>query len=85
MSTYWYFECRSHAPSLRSEEFSQHTGDAHFERGITLAGLRPLDEQRTHWQGSTDQYFDNNARSFLGNHPACTIGFVNEYGEEHHP
>jgi len=97
MSTYWYFECLDHDPPLRSEdEFTQHTEDEHFRRGVALADARPVDEGEddSYWRmksvrfGGTDSeeamtraYFTMNARRFLAQHPHCRLGLVNEYGE----
>ena len=87
MSTYWYFECMDHTPTLTSDEFTQHTDDRHYDRAVELVANRSL---VTDWtEGSfaesdsaiTDGYFTGNANSFLANHPKCRIGFVNEYGE----
>lgn len=90
MSTYWYFECLSHEPPLRSdEEFTQHTGDRHWDRAMELAANRPVETDDSYWMrrsiGSdverVDSYFNMQARSFLSRHPDCHLGLVNEYGE----
>lgn len=79
MSTYWYFECVSHDPPLRSGgEFTQHTDDSAFRTALTLAAARPLPEEGV-WPEVG--FFERQARSFLQQHPACRLGIVSEYGE----
>lgn len=58
------------------EEFSQHTDDFHFRRGIALAHSRPV--SREWWENRYD-YFTANAFRALVGHDICTIGIVNEY------
>lgn len=83
MSTYWYFECLGHEPTLSSAgEFTQHTDDRHFRAAIDLARNRPValgddDDQADDPLG----FFERNARSFLVQHPVCPLGLVNEYDE----
>ena len=83
MSTYWYFECTEHDPPLQSEdEFTQHTDDAAFKRGVELALNR--DGIVSPWVGEwyeASDYFERNARRFLVNHPKCPLRLVSEYGE----
>ena len=82
MSTYWYFECLDHTPSIRSDsEFTQHTEDVYFDHAIDLALSRPLVELETILATGTTRYFDANAREFLKRHPMCKLELVNEYGE----
>jgi len=80
MSTYWHYECLDHIPAITSEEFTQHTDDAAFRRGIELAQSRPVPED---WYDTEDfaEYFASNACRFLRQHPTCTLGMVSEYGE----
>lgn len=85
MSTYWHFQCLDHTPPLTSEdEFTQHTDDTAFHRGLALAAARPLPSEdeldRLGLEPSSD-YFDRNARRFLIKHPACRLGLLNEYGD----
>lgn len=96
MSTYWYFECLDHTPTLRSqEEFTQHTGDRHWDRAIQLAASRPVDVDDSYWgldrvipnptdEQRSDAYFSMQTRAFLAQHPTCRLGIVNEY-DEHEP
>lgn len=88
MSTYWHYECMSHTPPLRSEEFTQHTDDRHFQRGIDLIAQRPVEADNRYWSAryateaeQVDGYFTMNATSFLAEHPDCLIELVSEYGE----
>lgn len=93
MSTYWYFECRNHTPALRSvDEFTQHTEDRWYWEAIALAHQRPVaPDDGAYWAAAntatvgdfqrTRLYFGMRARDFLTNHPDCTLGLVNEYGE----
>lgn len=89
MSTWWYYECLSHDPPLVSaDEFTQHTKDRYFIRGVELIGERPVEADDSYWgidHWATDErtgaYFNMNARRFLKDHPTCRIGLVNEYGE----
>lgn len=85
MSTYWYFECLSHDPPLRSDnEFTQHTDDEAFKRGLDLAAERALIQSALKLIGarvSVDDYFTNNALGFLRQHATCDVGAVDEYGE----
>lgn len=80
MSTYWHFECTDHTPPLLSEEFTQHTDDIHYVRGIELAQNRPVAESGPTFRGLSHDYFDRNARAFLFQHPACSLAVVSEYG-----
>lgn len=93
MSTYWYYECLDHTPPLQAaDEFTQHTGDRHYQRAIDLTAARPVDPNETYWSTAdmlndadrSDAYFSMNARRFLVAHPTCRLGFVNEYGD-HRP
>lgn len=82
MSTYWYFECLSHDPPLMlGEEFTQHTDDTAFKRGVELAHSRPIDPEWWDRHSLTDDYFTANACRALTGHDTCVIGIVNEYGE----
>lgn len=90
MSTYWYFECRDHTPALQSaHEFTQHTEDRWYWQGIALANQRPVEADGSYWSldptandfQRARMYFAMNATAFLSDHPTCTIGLVNEYGE----
>jgi hypothetical protein len=85
VSTYWYFQCLDHTPPLTSEdEFTQHTDDAAFHRGVKLAASRPLpteDELDDLGLHLSDDYFSRNARRFLLAHPACSLGLLNEQGD----
>lgn len=89
MSTWWYYECLNHDPPLTSAaEFTQHTADQHFIRGLELVAERPVEGDDSYWglvsatdDERTDAYFNMNARQFLKDHPTCRIGLVNEYGE----
>lgn len=85
MSTYWYMECLSHDPPLRSEnEFTQHTDDQYFAAGIRLIAERPLVidwDEINYNDGSPLGYYYINAIRFLDQHPKCEIGLLNEYGE----
>lgn len=79
MSTYWYFECLDHTPALQSvDEFTQHTDDGAYRAGVELAQQRPVDADG--YSAGTG-HFEGNARSFLVQHPTCSLGLVNEYGE----
>lgn len=82
MSTYWYYECLDHDPPIQSlDEFTQHTEDEAFARGVGLTEARPLAEKECTWNDRSREYFDNNARRFLLQHPTCRVGIINEYGE----
>ena len=75
MSTYWYFECLDHDPSIVSrDEFTQHTDDHAYRLAINLAENRPVEPVDGH------DYFEANARWFLTAHPICRLGLVDEYG-----
>ncbi|UXZ57068.1 hypothetical protein [Curtobacterium sp. Arg-1] len=79
MSTYWYFECLDHTPALQSaDEFTQHTDDGAYRAGVELAQQRPVDADD---YSTGTGHFEGNARSFLVQHPSCSLGLVNEYGE----
>lgn len=84
MSTYWYFECLSHTPAIRSDdEFTQHTDDDLYKMGIDMAYSRPfhkddMDEMCT--DSSTRGQFQRAAFRFLVQHPECKLGITNEYG-----
>lgn len=78
MSTYWYFECMNHTPPIGSEEFTQHTDDAAFHKGIELALARPLTSDLNDVEYG---YFERNTRIFLFAHPDCRLEIVNEYGD----
>jgi hypothetical protein len=75
VSTHWYLECVDHDPPLRSEEFTQHTDDEHFTKGMRLVAMRPLPELNV-----TD-YFASHAYTFLLQHPRCSVQAVSETGE----
>jgi len=78
VSTYWYFECDSHATPLRSEgEFTQHTDDAAYKHGIELANARPVGPVARHMGAGR---YENNARDFLALHPTCHIYAISEHG-----
>jgi hypothetical protein len=79
VSTYWYFQCLDHTPPLGSDEFTQHTDDEDYQRGIALAAARPLDH--AWWDGPQGTYAERNARSFLEAHPRCRLEAVSEYGD----
>lgn len=86
MSTYWYFECLSHDPPLRSDgEFTQHTEDEHYVHALELAAQRPLERPDDDWWYADENwhpfYYERQARWFLQSHPACALGLVNEYGD----
>lgn len=82
MSTYWYYECLDHEPTIESQdEFTQHTEDDAFRRGIELAQSRPLKPKDFEWHNSSREYFENNARRFLLQHPTCRLGIISEYKE----
>ncbi len=85
MSTYWYLECMDHDPPLKSfDEVTQHTDDVYYRRAVELVHQRPLDpdwENTYYRDGSADTYFEGHARAFLVQHPQCTVGLINEYGE----
>ncbi len=86
MSTYWYFECVSHTPALRSDdEFTQHTEDDAFHAAVALAQARPLEVPPDEWWYDDElwhsSYFERNARRFLQLHPECDLELVNEYGD----
>ena len=87
MSTYWYFECMDHTPTLTSDEFTQHTDDRHYERAVEMVANRPVslsDTTEDYYQTDAeraDQHFTRNTFAFLSAHPNCQIGFVNEYDE----
>ena len=77
MSTYWYFECNSHTPALRSgDEFTQHTDDEAFKTALALARSRPLP-----MDAEGGDYFSRHAVGFLKVHPTCELSIVSEYGE----
>jgi hypothetical protein len=77
MSTYWYFECASHEPPIRSDdEFTQHTDDDAFRTALGLARMRPIGQDQ-----EGDDYFSRRAIWFLKQHPACELAIVSEYGE----
>lgn len=81
MSTYWYFECKDHDPPIRShDEFTQHTDDFYYDRGVQLALNRPVPEE---WWDiiSLSEYFAHNALRFLSAHPNCNLELVNEYDQ----
>jgi hypothetical protein len=82
MSTYWYYKCTNHTPALRSEEFTQHTDDPYFRRGVELANARPFDPYED-WQDNddvVDKYYESNARRFLIDHPHCRLILISETG-----
>lgn len=82
MSTYWYFECLSHDPPLRSGgEFTQHTDDHAFKAALTLAAARPLTELPGEVVWPEMGFFELQAWSFLRRHPGCKLEIVSEYGE----
>lgn len=88
MSTYWYYECADHDPPIRArEEFTQHTKDGHYWRGILLANSRPVERDDSYWsfsgsgEESAERYFSMQARGFLVDHPKCRLRVVNEYDE----
>lgn len=90
MSTYWYYECLDHPGGLTAEdEFTQHTDDRHFKRGIQLISMRPVERDDSYWQTGSllgdaervDSYFEMQARGFLNVHPNCRLGIINEYGD----
>ena len=82
MSTYWYFECLDHDPPIQSEdEFTQHTDDYPFREGVRLALSRPVPEDWWDRKTLADNYFTAHACRFLANHPTCSLGLLNEYGE----
>lgn len=77
MSTYWYLECSSHTPPLRSlEEVEQHTSG--------LPAVRELVARRGNtnlmtYMYSEGAYFQKNAVGFLLQHSECPLRLVNEY------
>lgn len=80
MSTYWYYECLDHDPTIESQdEFTQHTDDSHFEAGVRLAQSRPVVPKDFEFHDRSRDYFDGNARRFLIHHPTCRLGLINEY------
>jgi hypothetical protein len=88
MSTSWYFECLDHEPPIVSDmEFTQHTDDEHFQRALKLVEARPLAEEPGVCPSddpgriASFEYFDRNARQFLRQHPHCSLGLLNEYGD----
>lgn len=81
MSTWYYFECLDHTPAIKSEgEFTQHTDDSYYKRGIELAMSRPLERKDDEYDGSMTGHFETNARHFLIQHPTCNLGIIDEYG-----
>lgn len=89
MSTYWHYECLDHPGGLISEEeFTQHTDDSHFERGIQLIAQRPVERDERYWSLGpltsdsvpSDAYFEMQARRFLHEHPTCRLGVISESG-----
>jgi chloramphenicol 3-O-phosphotransferase len=82
MSTYWYFECKEHKPSIRSDgEFTQHTEDDAFKAALELARNRPIPADWYDRKSMSDDYFTANACRFLVQHPRCPLELVNEYGD----
>lgn len=82
MSTYWYMECMSHNPPVRSlEEFTQHTEDARYWNVVALLGERPLRGE----MGYHGDSMENQAELFIRQHPHCCIEFVNEYNDRRQP
>jgi hypothetical protein len=82
VSTYWYYECLDHDPPIEShDEFTQHTDNDAFRHGIELAQDRPIREKDFEWHNASLEYFDNNARRFLRQHPTCRLGIISEYQE----
>lgn len=82
MSTYWYFACTDHTPTLRSDgEFTQHTEDEHYLRAVELAQNRPLETDRVEESDASREYFERNARRFLVLHPRCHLELVNGYAD----
>lgn len=77
MSTYWYLECTSHDPPLRSsDEVEQHT--------TGLPAIRELVARRGDialmcHTATYGTWFLRNASTFLIQHPECPLKFVNEY------
>ena len=77
MSTYWYFECNSHTPALRSDDdFTQHTEDAAWKRALELARSRPLP-----MDSDGNDFVRPGVVWFLNAHPNCELSVVSEYGE----
>lgn len=74
MSTYWYLECLSHDPPIRSDdEVEQHTHG--------LPAISALVQSRTKAVDESMSYFERHAARFLMQHPICQLQFVSEYGK----
>lgn len=88
MSTYWYLECTSHDPVLRSDgEISQHTDhwlDVARRLWRERDALRRIEDTigRYTWMDLGDRYA-NMARRFILDHHACQLRMVSEYGDVH--
>lgn len=82
MSTYLYLTCLEHDPPLLSQdEVSQH---AHTEIGRVrewVKNRKSIVELRHAEVVGYDDYFLNNAITFLQSHLDCRIGGKDEYGD----
>ena len=74
MSTWWYLECASHEPPIRSEDaVEQHThGLTAIRKAIREA---VIDDPRVMTR------YESNAARFVLQHPHCALCFVSEYGD----
>lgn len=84
MSTYWYFQCLSHKPTVKdNKEVSQHTNDALYLEAIRLANARPLGNgpDRYDVESNNESWMTKNAKQFLNAHPNCQVNLINEYKE----
>ena len=83
MSTYIYLTCRDHSPVIQADDESgQHLSDLPqlrqdiANRDAIVHAMQELDLY------PYDRYRRNTAR-FLAAHPHCSLGIVDEYGNEH--
>lgn len=83
MSTYVYLECLDHDPPLSSDgEVGQHLYD--LPRIRDEINRRDLFAKLIHEESvSFDHHFTSNAARFFAQHPKCSIGIFDEYGNKH--
>lgn len=83
MSTYMYYRCMEHDPSLRSdEEIGQHYRDIPRSQELLKPEIRQLirDAAKADLEVCGTNLYDPARINFLEQHPDCDIRIFTEYG-----
>lgn len=87
MSTYLYLQCNSHNPPLQSpHEVGQHLRDLpRIREEINWRQILYRAHQNGYlgYESDYGSQFTNTLRTFLIQHPHCSLRIVDEYGDTH--